>query len=75
MSETPTQLAYSEDLDSFSKELDRLKKENQTLRNALSELEAEKVKLAQSYLTTSINIRMLLNNNDNNNANTNAENI
>lgn len=72
MSETPapSQLFEVEtfnDDEYFSKEVARLKKENQTLRNALVELEAEKVKLAQSYLTTSINIRMLLNNNDNEN--------
>jgi cell shape-determining protein MreC len=63
MSETtPTQLSYNEDLEFNSKELERLKKENQRLRAALMELESEKVKLAQSYLTTSLNIRAILNN-------------
>jgi hypothetical protein len=41
-------------------EVDRLKNENQILRNALSELEAEKATLAHSFLGASLKIRMLL---------------
>jgi hypothetical protein len=66
MSETPTQLAYNEDLDKLQLEIESLKKENQLLRNALTELETEKVSLSQSYLTTALSIRKLLNGNPTN---------
>jgi hypothetical protein len=60
MSETPTQFAYNEDLDKLQLEIESLKKENQLLRNALTELEAEKITLSQSYLTTALSIKKLL---------------
>lgn len=50
MSETPTD----------SKELERLRRENQTLRNALQELEIEKATLSHTFLGTSLKIRVLL---------------
>jgi len=44
----------------MSSEVERLERENQILRNALSELEAEKATLAHTFLGSSLRIRMLL---------------
>ena len=41
-------------------EVERLQHENQILRNALQELEAEKATLAHTFLGSSLRIRMLL---------------